>query len=56
MTGVNEFWIIGDNFMVATYREKFLNKDTSKNSLFMKNNFEMFNYCNSRYSSSNKNI
>ena len=52
---MNELWVIGDNFVAATYCEKFLNKD-AKNGWFMKSNYEVFNYCNSRYSSSNQNI
>ena len=52
---MDKLWILGDNFIAATYRERFLNRNLN-DGWFMKDNFEVFNFCNSRFSSSNQNI
>ena len=53
MTGYHELWLLGDNFMAKSFREHF--KKPSDN-FFMKENFEVFPCCSSRYSSNNTNM
>ena len=58
--GNERFWIIGDNFVVKSYRKHFKHAqpgDTSGIKYFIKDNFEYSAvFCNSRYSSTQQNI
>ena len=55
MSTVNEVWIVSDNFVAKMYREHFLLR-TDNEANFIKDNFEFKNYCNSRFSSTVKNM
>ena len=46
------FWIVGDNFTVRTFRNHF-KKDAD---YYMKKNYHVFPFCNSRFASSNQNM
>ena len=51
--GIEQCWLFGDNFLASTYRECFL-KTTDE--WFIKENFEVEKFCNSRFTSTNQNI
>ena len=54
LPGLQEIWIVGDNFMAKSYREHFEKIDADQ--FFMKKNYEVKKNCNSRYSSNNTNL
>ena len=51
--GCHELWLVGDNFMSSTYREHFMKR---RGTWFMKDEFELGTFCNSRFASNNTNI
>ena len=52
--GYNIVWIVGDNFAARTYRKGF--KKGCRENTYLKKNYEIKPFINSRYSSSNRNI
>ena len=60
--GLNNVWLLGDNFIAASYRKFFLQRpevierEVFDQDFFIKNNYDFYNYCNSKYSSATKNI
>ena len=53
VSGLDELWFIGDNFVAATYRQHF--KKTKIKS-FVKENFEVFAFCSSKFADKNTNM
>ena len=52
--GVNELWMLGDNFLASTYRNHF--EMSMLESCFMKSSFEVSPHCGSRFASNNTNM
>ena len=53
--GLDQVWILGDNFMATSYRKHFLLREDNADG-FLKKSFEVQNYCNSRFNSAMKNM
>ena len=53
LVGLEEVWFVGDNFLAGSYQVNF--KKASFQS-FIKENYELFLYCNSRCNSANQNL
>ena len=53
LKGLMKVWILGDNFLVETYRKNFRK---AGNEFFLKENFEVVPFCSSKYSDRNVNM
>ena len=53
LVGIEELWFVGDNFLAGSYRVHF---KKARFSSFIKENYEVFPYCNSRSNSANQNL
>ena len=51
--GLNDLWVIGDNFTTTTYREHFTKRNMN---WFMRDNFELVFFSKSRFNSNNPNM
>ena len=51
--GLNDLWLVGDNFVSASYREHYMKRNQP---WFMRNQFELGIFCNSRFTSNDTNI
>lgn len=53
--GIKHLWLVGDNFVASTIREHYLEKEMEE-GWFSKENYEISHFCNSKYTSKNKNV
>ena len=53
LKGIAKIWILGDNFVAESYRKSF---KKASGDFYMKNNFEVFPFCSSRFSDKNTNV
>ena len=62
IVGLDNVWLLGDNFVASTYRKYFLQRlelieeEVRKEELFIKSNYDFDLYCNSRYNSPTQNM
>ena len=54
LEGYDDLWFLGDNFMARCFRQFF--KNAPETGKFVKERFEVFAFCNSRYASNELNI